>query len=76
VSSRSFENVPKISTCENKHSNISFADFKICSETVFGNHVRPKTTSKIKSNEPGSSVGIAAGYGQDGPGIESHWGGG
>jgi hypothetical protein len=23
---------------------------------------------------PGSSVGIATGYGQDGPGIESRWG--
>jgi hypothetical protein len=25
---------------------------------------------------PGSSVGIATGYGLDGPGIESRWGGG
>jgi hypothetical protein len=25
-------------------------------------------------NEPGSSVGIATGYGLDGPGIESRWG--
>ena len=27
-----------------------------------------------KTNEPGSSVGIATGYGLDGPGIESLWG--
>jgi hypothetical protein len=26
------------------------------------------------NNEPGSSVGIATGYGLDGPGIESRWG--
>jgi hypothetical protein len=26
--------------------------------------------------EPGSAVGIATGYGLDGPGIESRWGGG
>ena len=41
---------------------------------MFGNNVRPKTTSKIESSEPGSSVGIAAGYGLDGLGIESRWG--
>jgi hypothetical protein len=28
----------------------------------------------IKNGGPGSSVGIAAGYGLDGPGIESRWG--
>jgi len=27
-----------------------------------------------KKSEPGSSVGIATGYGLDGPGIESRWG--
>jgi hypothetical protein len=28
---------------------------------------------KILNTRPGSSVGIATGYGQDGPGIESRW---
>jgi len=28
----------------------------------------------MRSNGPGSSVGIATGYGLDGPGIESRWG--
>ena len=28
----------------------------------------------IRSSGPGSSVGIASGYGLDGPGIESRWG--
>jgi hypothetical protein len=28
----------------------------------------------ISPNGPGSSVGIATGYGLDGPGIESRWG--
>ena len=30
--------------------------------------------SPIRHNGPGSSVGIATGYGLDGPGIESRWG--
>jgi hypothetical protein len=30
-------------------------------------------TNHIHLNEPGSSVGIATGYGLDGPGIESRW---
>jgi hypothetical protein len=30
--------------------------------------------SLCKLNRPGSSVGIATGYGLDGPGIESLWG--
>jgi hypothetical protein len=29
---------------------------------------------KYVTREPGSSVGIATGYGLDGPGIESRWG--
>ena len=28
----------------------------------------------VSSGGPGSSVGIASGYGLDGPGIESRWG--
>ena len=31
-------------------------------------------TNALLSHEPGSSVGIATGYGMDGPGIESRWG--
>ena len=34
-----------------------------------------RTVSMIMCG-PGSSVGIATGYGLDGPGIESRWGGG
>jgi hypothetical protein len=32
------------------------------------------TYSFSLSTRPGGSVGIATGYGQDGPGIESQWG--
>jgi hypothetical protein len=31
-------------------------------------------TSYFEASGPGSSVGIATGYGMDGPGIESRWG--
>ena len=31
--------------------------------------------SHVKHSGPGSVVGIATGYGLDGPGIESRWGG-
>jgi len=31
-------------------------------------------SNKVKKSGPGSSVGIATGYGLDGPGIESRWG--
>jgi hypothetical protein len=32
-----------------------------------------KSTSTVRLRGPGSSVGIATGYGLDGPGIETRW---
>ena len=45
-------------------------------QTVHELPVRPRLITKLFSVicGPGSSVGIATGYGLDGPGIESRWG--
>ena len=37
-------------------------------------HVRILLRTNVQTGGPGSAVGIATGYGIDGPGIESRWG--
>ena len=48
----------------------------ICSHRQAGYKILNKIITKIQYNNsgPGSSVGIATGYGLDGPGMESRWG--
>jgi hypothetical protein len=41
---------------------------------TFYNHTKPFCTAYSYPCGPGSVVGIATGYGLDGPGIESRWG--
>ena len=46
---------------------------EICGGKCLNRNVRSISDGTLRSDGPGSSVGIATGYRLNGPGIESHW---